>query len=286
MAPFLKWAGGKRWLVSRHADWLRADARRYIEPFLGSGAVFFHLQPSTAVLSDLNGELIRTYQVLREKPDSVVRHLKKHQLLHSHDYYYRVRKSVPRTDASRAAKFIYLNRTCFNGLYRVNLQGVFNVPKGTKDKVLLPTDDFLRISRVLKGATLQACDFTVTLSHAGEGDFVYIDPPYTVKHNSNNFLKYNEQIFSWADQKRLSVALAEAAARGASILISNADHQCIHDLYSAKCWTHLTASRSSNLASSAQFRRGTTETVISNYLKMDGEQEDPRYCKPQAVHIP
>jgi len=286
MTPFLKWAGGKRWLVSRHADWLRAGAKKYIEPFLGSGAVFFHLQPRSAFLSDLNGELICTYRALRETPDAVFKHLKKHQRLHSHDHYYRVRKSVPRTDATRAAKFIYLNRTCFNGLYRVNLQGVFNVPIGTKEKVLLPSDDFLRVSRILQGANLKTCDFTESLAHAGEGDFVYIDPPYTVKHNSNNFLKYNEQIFSWADQKRLHTALAEAATRGASILISNADHQCIHELYSAKCWTHLTVSRFSHLASSAQFRRGTTETVISNYLNKNGEQEDPRYCKPQAVHIP
>lgn len=277
MTPFLKWAGGKRWLVSRHATWLRVDAKRYIEPFLGSGAVFFHLQPMSAILTDLNSELISTYLVLRETPDTVVRHLKKHQRQHSQDYYYRIRESIPRSDASRAAKFIYLNRTCFNGLYRVNLQGVFNVPKGTKDKVLLPTDDFKDISRVLRGCKLLACDFADTHTYAGEGDFVYIDPPYTVKHNNNNFLKYNEQIFSWTDQKRLSKSLSEAAARGASILISNADHQCIHDLYSAKRWTHLTVSRFSRLASSSQHRRGTTETVISNYLNKDGEQEDPRY---------
>jgi DNA adenine methylase len=277
MTPFLKWAGGKRWLVSRHAAWLRADAQRYIEPFLGSGAVFFHLQPKSAMLTDLNKELIRTYIVLRETPDIVVRYLKEHQRQHSPDYYYRVRESAPRSDASRVAKFIYLNRTCFNGLYRVNLQGVFNVPKGTKDRVLLPTDDFKGISRTLRGTELLACDFADTVAHAGEGDFIYIDPPYTVKHNNNNFLKYNEQIFSWADQKRLSAALAGAAARGASILMSNADHPCIHDLYSASRWTHLTVSRFSRLASASQYRRGTIETVISNYLKEDGEQEDPRY---------
>lgn len=277
MTPFLKWAGGKRWLVSRHTTLLRLDAKRYIEPFLGSGAVFFHLQPKSAVLTDLNDELICTYCVLRETPDAVVKSLKKHQRQHSRDYYYRIRASKPRSDVSRAAKFIYLNRTCFNGLYRVNLQGVFNVPKGSKDKVLLPSDDFKGISRLLRSVTLLSCDFADSLAHAGEGDFVYIDPPYTVKHNNNNFLKYNEQIFSWADQKRLSAALAGAAAKGASILISNADHPCIHELYSASCWTHLTVSRFSRLASAAHYRRGTTETLISNYLNEDLEQEDPRY---------
>lgn len=277
MTPFLKWAGGKRWLVSRHSEWLRTDAQRYIEPFLGSGSVFFYLEPKSAMLTDLNNELIHTYITLRETPDAVVRHLKAHQRKHSKEYYLRIRESCPRSGASRAAKFIYLNRTCFNGLYRVNLQGVFNVPKGTKDKVLLPTDDFKRISRMLRNAKLLACDFAETLAYACKGDFVYIDPPYTVKHNNNNFLKYNEHIFSWADQKRLSTALAGAAERGASVLISNANHPCIHDLYSASRWTHLTVSRFSRLASASEYRRGTTETVISNYLNFNGEQEEPRY---------
>ena len=277
MTPFLKWAGGKRWLVSKHAAWLRVGAQRYIEPFLGSGAVFFYLQPRSAILTDLNSELILTYRVLRETPNAVLRHLKKHQRLHSHDYYYRVRKSIPRSYAARAAKFIYLNRTCFNGLYRVNLQGVFNVPKGTKDKILLPTDDFKGVADSLQCAELATCDFEETIAIAGEGDFVYIDPPYTVRHNNNNFLRYNEEIFSWADQKRLATCLSKAASRGSCILISNADHPCIHDLYSASTWMHLTVSRFSNLASSTQYRRGTTETVISNYLNENGEQEDPRY---------
>jgi DNA adenine methylase len=159
----------------------------------------------------------------------------------------------------------------------VNLQGFFNVPKGTKNKVLLPTDDFNGVAESLQLAELEACDFEDTIALASEGDFLYVDPPYTVRHNNNNFLKYNEKIFSWADQKRLAACLAEAANRGACILISNADHPCIHDLYSASTWTHLTVSRFSRLASSAQYRRGTTETVISNYLNERGEQEEPRY---------
>jgi DNA adenine methylase len=277
MMPFLKWAGGKRWLVSQHDTLFRQGAKRYIEPFLGSGAVFFYMQPRSAILSDLNTELVSAYQALRDAPLKVKRHLLMHHRMHSVDHYYRVRQQTPRTVATRAARFIYLNRTCFNGLYRVNLQGVFNVPKGTKDKVVLPSDDFSGVSALLRTTDLAACDFSDTISRAKSGDFLYIDPPYTARHNNNNFLKYNERIFSWADQKRLAACLAEAAKRGASILLSNADHTCIHELYRAACWQRLAVGRFSRLASSSEYRKRTTEVIISNYLNKNGEQEDPRY---------
>lgn len=277
MKPFLKWAGGKRWLVSNYSAWLRHDAKRYIEPFLGSGAVFFHLRPKCAILSDLNGDLISTYKSLREFPHEVKRELDVHQKMHNHDYYYYVRSQRPCSSIKQAARFIYLNRTCFNGLYRVNLKGVFNVPKGTKDKVVLPTDDFERISQILEAINILSCDFSYTVDQAKENDFLYIDPPYTVRHNNNNFLKYNEHIFSWSDQKRLAEKLEEAAKRGVSILISNADHPCIHELYSANFWQCTSVERFSRIASSAKHRKGTTEVVISNYLKDSGEQEDPRF---------
>ena len=277
MTPFLNWAGGKRWLVAKHAELLWADASRLIEPFLGSGAVYFHLQPKAAILADLNRELILTYSALRDDYQTVLRHLRSHHRRHDRDHYYSVRTSRPPTNAARAAKFIYLNRTCFNGLYRVNARGAFNVPKGTKDAVLYPTDDFERLSHILQGAELLACDFEDTIAQAGVGDLVYADPPYTVKHNSNNFLKYNERIFSWEDQKRLAVSLAEAAARGAHVLVSNADHASVRELYSASCWSHITLWRHSRLASSSQHRGRTTEVVISNYLSGSGEYEDPRW---------
>ncbi len=277
MTPFLKWAGGKRWLVSGYDTWLRQNAKRYIEPFLGSGAVFFHLQPKVAILSDLNEELISTYKALRDVPGRVKRHLLTHHRLHCHDYYYHIRQQSPQSIATQAARFIYLNRTCFNGLYRVNLQGVFNVPKGTKEKVVLPSDNFEEVSALLQNTNLSSCDFADTIDQAHTGDFLYIDPPYTVRHNNNNFLKYNERIFSWADQQRLAACLAKAARRGVSIFISNADHHCIHELYQAKYWQQMTVRRFSRLASSSKHRKGTTEVVISNYLKKNGEQEDPRY---------
>ncbi|NDV60970.1 Dam family site-specific DNA-(adenine-N6)-methyltransferase [Puniceicoccales bacterium CK1056] len=263
--PFLKWAGGKRWLVSKRSDLFDFEARRYFEPFLGSGAVFFHLQPQNAIISDLNSDLIDTYIALRDFPNLVQRALQTHQKGHSKDYYYAIRAENPVTIVSRAARFLYLNRTCFNGLYRVNQQGLFNVPKGTKESVVLPTDNFGETSRVLQNVEINHCDFEETINQAREGDFIYVDPPYTVHHNTNNFIKYNEKIFSWDDQIRLAASLQDASQRGAYILISNADHNCIHELYAGDDWSVTRVYRHSRLAGNAQHRRDTSEVVISNY---------------------
>lgn len=277
MLPVLKWAGGKRWFVTQYGKWLQSDADTYLEPFLGSGAVFFRIKPRRAILNDLNEALIETYMSLRDEPNKVWKHLKCHQRKHNKEYYYLVRNQKPRTSAARAAKLIYLNRTCFNGLYRVNLDGIFNVPKGTKGSVILPSDDFKSVSVVLQAASLLSRDFSEVILKSKEGDFLYIDPPYTVRHNNNNFLKYNEHIFSWSDQKRLANYLAKAARRGSHILMSNADHSSIRDLYSDKIWVQFSVRRLSLLASSAVDRRETTELVVSNYLNRQGEHVAPRY---------
>lgn len=266
MKPFLKWAGGKRWLVARHDQYLPREFSRYFEPFLGGAAVFFSLQPKSALLSDCNRDLIEVYSAIRDEPDAVWAKLRAHSTKHSKTYYYRIRSSSPRTVTSKASKFIYLNRACFNGLYRVNKKGVFNVPKGTKDTIIFPDEDFRIISSVLKTCELREQDFEESLDLAGPGDFIYLDPPYTVQHNNNNFVKYNELLFSWEDQERLSGAAFKAAARGAKVLISNADNECIHDLYSDPIWHQLSVSRHSILASDTKKRRLTTELLISNYL--------------------
>ena len=278
MKPFLKWAGGKRWLVAKHADLLPPKVTRLVEPFLGSGAVFFHLEPSKAVLSDSNNQLIETYVILRSQPEQVHEALRSHQAKHSPAHYYRMRASAPETDVERAARFMYLNRTCFNALYRVNRRGEFNVPKGSKDTVLLPGDDFSAWAKALECADLVAQDFANTIAQAEEGDLLYVDPPYTVKHNNNNFVKYNEHIFSWADQERLAVCLSDATQRGVRVLLSNANHVSVADLYSSSEWTQLVLDRHSVLASSASSRKPTTELVISNFLTRDGDMDTPRAC--------
>lgn len=229
--PFLKWAGGKRWLASHMRELIGDVDGRYIEPFLGSAAVFFALQPRKAILSDRNRELVGTYRALQTQSAAVERHLATHQQLHSKSHYYSVRDAIPQTFARKAARFIYLNRTCWNGLYRVNLDGRFNVPIGTKTTVLMESDDFGRVSDILRCAEINHADFEQSVSQAKRGDVVFCDPPYTVRHNHNGFVKYNEELFSWTDQIRLRDSLRIARDRGARVFITNADHESIRELY-------------------------------------------------------
>lgn len=234
MEPFLKWAGGKRWLISKATDLLpnKNEMNRYIEPFLGGGAVFFHVQPDNGILSDINDDLINTYLIIRDRWEILLEILLNYNKKHSTEFYYDIRASKPRDLTKKAARFIYLNRTCWNGLYRVNKKGEFNVPIGTKTKVILTEDNFSAVSTLLRNVEIYTSDFEIRINQATEGDFLFVDPPYTVKHNLNGFVKYNENIFSWNDQIRLKNAIQRATKRGAKILILNADHSSIKRLYS------------------------------------------------------
>lgn len=265
MDTFLKWAGGKRWLLSR-TDELLPDMRitkRYLEPFLGGGSMFFHLEPQTALLSDINEDLINTYDVLRDRWYDLFEILKKYHKAHCKDFYYRIRSSKPKTPINRAARFIYLNRTCWNGLYRVNQKGEFNVPIGTKKTVIFETDNFEQLSALLKNVQLNVCDFEVTINKAEKNDFIFIDPPYTIKHNLNGFLKYNETIFSWEDQVRLKNAITRAISRGAKVLVTNANHKSIKELYS-NCGKMIALDRPSVIAGRPKDRGIYSELAITN----------------------
>ena len=265
--PILKWAGGKRWIVSNEQLPVPSSYNRYVEPFLGGGAVFFHLQPTNALLADLNGDLVQLYQVIRDEPDKLWSKMKMHHRQHCTDYYYKIRAMRPRTDVTKAARLLYLNRTCWNGLYRVNLKGEFNVPIGTKDTVIFDDDDFQAVSKLLKNVELRCSDFEDILDGCGSGDFVFVDPPYTVQHNFNNFVKYNEKIFSWEDQTRLRNAVLRAANRGAHIAVTNADHESIRELYE-DVGEYGQVSRQSVLSGNPDMRGETTEALfLSNYSK-------------------
>ncbi|GLO76574.1 site-specific DNA-methyltransferase (adenine-specific) [Phaeobacter italicus] len=192
--------------------------------------MFFALRPDQALLSDLNAELVNTYVSIRDEWRSVETHLREHQASHSKEHYYKVRGDIPEGDAEKAARFIYLNRTCWNGLYRVNLKGEFNVPIGTKTKVFIE-GELESVSLSLKGANIKNCDFEERLNESGTGDLVFVDPPYTVHHNMNGFLKYNQNLFSWEDQIRLRDAVVRASERGAKVLVTNAAHYSVIDLY-------------------------------------------------------
>ncbi len=261
ISPFLKWAGGKRWLVNSYPDLFPTKFNRYIEPFLGGGSVFFYLQPNKAILSDTNKELIFTYKAIKENWKKVLTYLRNHHKNHNEEYYYRIRKMIYEDLFSKAAQFIYLNRTCWNGLYRVNLNGTFNVPIGSKVKVLFDNDDFEKLSSTLRNIEFIIGDFELLINNATEGDFLFIDPPYTVKHNNNSFIKYNEKLFSWDDQKRLCKSLIYAKDRGVTILATNAYHNSIIDLYKNE-FDLLELNRSSIIAAESKYRRNCSELII------------------------
>ncbi len=266
LEPFLKWAGGKRWLMNNNKLPIPLNFNKYIEPFLGSGAIFFLLEPQNAYLSDINNDLIELYKVIRDRPKEFSKELQIHHNMHSKEYYYRTRNNTPSDDLKKAARFLYLNRTCWNGLYRVNLKGEFNVPLGTKTSVVLKTDDFVSISNILKRAEIICNDFEQTVDLATKGDFLFVDPPYTVQHNTNNFIKYNEKIFSWDDQMRLKEALVRAKRRDVQIVVTNADHNSVRELYSV-VGEYQQLTRHSVLAADPLKRGYTTEAMFVANLK-------------------
>lgn len=264
--PLFKWPGGKRWLapvITKVVSRSLAPKGTYFEPFAGGAAVFFALQPVRAVLSDVNAELIEGYETVRSKPDDVLRLLRRMRV--SKEEYYRIRSSKPRSEVSRAARLLYLNRTAFGGMYRVNRSGEFNVPYGGgRTPSILWERDLLRLAgATLRRAKLLACDFETSMERAGAGDVIYCDPTYTVAHNNNGFVRYNERNFSWSDQQRLALAAHSAVSRGATVIVSNAHHAEITSLYPA--WSARVVHRQSLVSSQPTARVQITECLfISN----------------------
>jgi len=169
MKPFLKWPGGKRWLISRYQHIFPDEFNIYYEPFLGGGSAFFHLQPDQATIADINKDLINTYRMMARHPEQLRRLLEGLQANHNPNHYYQVRNNIPENPIDRASKFLYLNRTCFNGMYRVNQLGQFNVPIGTKDQFIDDIDLFDEYSQALNNATIRTQDFVITIRSANLG---------------------------------------------------------------------------------------------------------------------
>lgn len=264
MKPFLKWPGGKRWLFESGQFEAPQFSGRYVEPFLGGGAVFFCVRPRDALLADTNSGLVELYQVIRDEADGLVKWLVEHGRAHSHDYYYWMRGRRLRTPVTRAAQFLYLNRTCWNGLYRENRRGEFNVPIGTKSTVVFAGDDFPEWSKALTVAEIVCQDFEATIDSVVEGDFIFVDPPYTVRHDVNGFIKYNQSIFAWRDQVRLRSALGRAFKRGAKFAMTNANHDSVRNLYRGfgrKRELH----RFSVIAAKSQCRTRATEMLVTKW---------------------
>ena len=260
--PFLKWPGGKRWLVPRLIDLIGDMAfDRYFEPFAGGAALFFALQPRNSILSDINADLINTYRQVKLCAPEVTRRLKK--LSVDRDTYYSLRSQEPRNRIDRAVRFLYLNRTAFGGIYRLNRQGRFNVPYGggQRSPAILWERDLLRpAARVLRRSELRTADFQSVLQEVSAGDLVYCDPTYTVSHRDNGFIRYNESNFRWEDQRRLAEVCKELQARGATVLVSNATHSAVRAVF-RHAEVH-SFSRPSTVCPRSDSRRAVQEDVF------------------------
>jgi len=266
--PFLKWAGGKRQLLDQYQPFFPAKIHRYYEPFLGGGAVFFHLRDrcQQAVISDLNPELINVYCCVRDDVEAVIAILQRHQQRHCRDYYYAVRANHRmRSPIHRAARLIYLNKTCFNGLYRENSKGQFNTSIGRYKNPKICDDRALRqASLALQAIDLRCCQFSAVLDWAvGDRDFVYFDSPYHPVSATSSFTGYSRYGFSAEDQQRLQRTFAELASRGVKVMLSNSDCTFICELYQGIHMHKVQAARAIN--SNGKRRGKIPELVITSY---------------------
>ena len=228
--PLLRWAGGKLWMIDRIRDFIPTNIRKYHEPFIGGASVFLNLQTNAQChISDTNAELICFYDQVKTNMKSLITEVKKFK--NSEKEYYNIRSSKPITNLGKAARFYFLNRTCFNGLYRVNQAGFYNVPYGYRDISLIDVDGFSLLHEKLQNTSISCCDFETAFEKIENGDFAFLDPPYTVAHNKNGFIEYNQKIFSWEDQERLAGRIKLIMKKNAKFIMTNAYHDSIRKLY-------------------------------------------------------
>ena len=259
--PFLRWAGSKRKQLSRLGSFWSPAHARYVEPFAGSACLFFELAPKSAILGDNNGALIDLYRVVRDEPESVYRRLCR--IGRDSDTYYRWRKMKPRAldRETRAVRFLYLNRNCFNGIFRTNVKGEFNVPMGVRPGDYFSKEDLLHCATLLKQAKLVAGDFSKTLEYVQDGDFVYLDPPFALE-SRRVFRHYGKRSFQTTDVPRLGDALRKIVAAKADFLVSYAD--CAEARGLAKAWTAIRLPISRHVGGFADRRRHAYEWLITN----------------------
>lgn len=235
--PFLRWAGGKirtAKILEEHLPKSFTNGNRYYEPFLGAGSLFFRLNPSKATISDNNKDLIDCYKAIRKNPELIARYLKKHLSDNCKEYYYEIRNKYNSSNPSitKAARFIYLNKTCFNGIWRVNKEGFFNVPYGHKEPPSLPTkDELLNLSNALSEVKIIHNNYKQAVIDAKEGDFIYFDPPYPPLNGTSYFTHYTKEGFGKKNHAELASVAKMLNKRGCYIMISNADVPFIRSLY-------------------------------------------------------
>ena len=266
--PIVKWVGGKRQLMFELIKNMPKSYNRYFEPFIGGGALFFELQPENAYISDINDELINLYRVVRDNVYELISDLNKHEV--SKEYFLEIR-NLDRTDeyknlsdVQRASRFIYLNRTCFNGLYRVNSQGQFNVPFGNyKNPRIVDENNLLNCSELLKNTEIKCADFSEILTKVKKGDFVYFDPPYVPLNETSSFTSYTKDGFDMDMQFKLRDVCDELDSMGVMFMLSNSDTKFVNELYSNYEIKKVFASRAVN--ANAEGRGKITEVLVRNY---------------------
>ncbi|HLS36571.1 MAG TPA: DNA adenine methylase [Bacillota bacterium] len=273
--PFVKWAGGKRQLLHYINEYRPKTFNRYIEPFVGGGSVFLDFQLDKPVINDFNEELINTYKMVRDKLADLIEHLKVHEENNSKEYYYEVRSwdredsYQSRTDVERAARFIYLNKTGYNGLYRVNSKNQFNVPFGRYENPNIVNEDVLQnVSAYLNQseAKILCGDFEKAVEYAEPGDFIYFDPPYApIDADSQNFVGYTLDGFGYDEQVRLKETFDRLHELGCYVMLSNSSSEFIHDLYKEYADTTQIVGATRNVNSKASGRGKVDEVIVMNY---------------------
>lgn len=265
----VKWAGGKKQLLEQFKKFFPKKIERYFEPFVGGGAVAFYvlkyLKPNEATLSDINEELVNVYNVTKNKTDELIETLKKLKKLHSEETFYKIRAEDPKLlcDVDRAGRFIFLNKTCFNGLYRVNSKGGFNVPFGKyPNPAVCMEEDLKEIAQLLKNTEVNNVGFEEVLKHAKKGDFIYFDPPY-YPLNKASFTKYAKGDFLDKEQEKLCEVFKELDKRGCLVMLSNSDTDFIKNLYTDFNISFVKATRMINC--DATKRGKINEIVVTNY---------------------
>jgi len=262
--PFLKWVGGKNQLLDELRPLLPPVFGRYFEPFVGGGALFFACKPPRAALRDVNEELIDCYCAIRDRVDEVITALRKHKYEREHFYTVRALEPKALAHAPRAARTIFLNKTGFNGLYRVNRSGKFNVPFGRYTDPRFCDDENLRsCSIALQGVDIQVRKFEAVVLEAKPKDFVYFDPPYVPVSETSDFTSYVPGGFSWKEHEALADVFLRLSRKGVYAMLSNSDTRAVRDLYAGFAVHQVNATRSVN--SNATRRGKVAEVIVRNY---------------------
>ncbi|WP_397362572.1 DNA adenine methylase [Olleya sp. R77988] len=262
--PFLRWAGGKRWLLKQLETIIDIDKyNAYHEPFIGGGSVFFKFSPKVSFISDSNEWLIETYNSIKENPNEIIKHLEKFSK--EKEEYYKIRKRNYTDLFKKSAQFIYLNQMSFNGIFRVNLSGKYNVPFGNRSNYNFDFENIICVSSALKNTQITHSDFSNTIDNIEKGDLVFLDPPYTITHNSNGFVQYNQKIFSLEDQYKLAEMIQEIKNKGAFYILTNAAHKKVKEIFDDSD-TLLEISRASVIGGKGAKRGKYSEYLFTNIL--------------------